>query len=123
MLDFGLARSSVESEQQTLTLGAAETLLLDGPAREAAGSDARSGSALRTQLGRVLGTPAYMAPEQARGEPVTAASDLYSFGLLLQEICTGRPAYDLFRPWIRCWIARRRWTPRPSSASIGTSAR
>ncbi len=94
VLDFGLARSSVESEQQTLTLGAKETLPLDGPVREAAGSDARSGSALRTQLGRVLGTPAYMAPEQARGEPVTAASDLYSFGLLLQEVFTGHPAYD-----------------------------
>ena len=35
-----------------------------------------------------------MSPEQARGEPSTAASDMYSLGLLLQEVFTGRPAYD-----------------------------
>jgi tetratricopeptide (TPR) repeat protein len=35
-----------------------------------------------------------MSPEQARGETLTAASDCYSFGLLLQELFTGRPAYD-----------------------------
>jgi serine/threonine-protein kinase len=34
-----------------------------------------------------------MAPEQARGEPATAASDLYAFGIVLQELFTGRPAY------------------------------
>jgi serine/threonine protein kinase len=35
-----------------------------------------------------------MSPEQARGEPATTASDMYSCGLLLQEIFTGRPPYD-----------------------------
>ena len=48
----------------------------------------------QTQGGQVIGTPAYMSPEQARGEPATAPSDMYSFGLLLQELCTGEPAYD-----------------------------
>jgi serine/threonine-protein kinase len=41
----------------------------------------------------VTGTPGHMSPEQARGERVTAASDMYAFGLLLQEVFTGRPAY------------------------------
>jgi serine/threonine protein kinase len=34
-----------------------------------------------------------MSPEQARGEPASAASDIYAFGLLLQELFTGRPPY------------------------------
>jgi serine/threonine-protein kinase len=42
-----------------------------------------------TRQGVVLGTDLYMSPEQARGEPLTPASDMYSFGLLLQELFTG----------------------------------
>ena len=44
---------------------------------------------VQTQRGALLGTLAYMSPEQARGEPATTASDLYSLGLLLQELFTG----------------------------------
>jgi len=40
----------------------------------------------------LLGTPAYAAPEQLRGEPLTPASDLYSWGLILLECLTGVPA-------------------------------
>ena len=40
-----------------------------------------------------MGTPAYMSPEQARGEVVTTASDMYSYGLLLQTLFTGERAY------------------------------
>lgn len=47
-----------------------------------------------TATGLVIGTPEYMSPEQARGEVATAASDMYSFGLLLQELFTGRPPYE-----------------------------
>jgi len=43
----------------------------------------------RTVLGAVMGTPTYMSPEQARGDEVTTASDMYSFGLLLQALFTG----------------------------------
>jgi serine/threonine protein kinase len=69
VVDFGLARRSVLSAQ-----GEKTALWEPNPA------------------GGLSGTPAYMAPEQARGEPVTPASDVFSLGVILYELVTGRRA-------------------------------
>jgi serine/threonine-protein kinase len=54
---------------------------------------AKLGSVSMTQTGFALGTPPYMAPEQIRGEPVSAATDVYAFGVLLYELITGTKAF------------------------------
>lgn len=56
---------------------------------------ARAGSAsTMTEAGSILGTAHYLSPEQAQGQPVEAASDLYSLGVVMYEMVTGRLPYD-----------------------------
>ncbi|HWB84207.1 MAG TPA: protein kinase [Bryobacteraceae bacterium] len=47
-----------------------------------------------TQEGSIVGTLHYMSPEQLRGEPADARSDIFSFGLVIYELLTGRRAFD-----------------------------
>ncbi|MEU7997916.1 serine/threonine-protein kinase [Micromonospora sp. NPDC049060] len=47
-----------------------------------------------TATGRTLGTPAYLAPEQAAGDPVGPGADLYALGCILFEMLAGRPPYE-----------------------------
>jgi eukaryotic-like serine/threonine-protein kinase len=56
---------------------------------------ARAGSAsTMTEAGSILGTAHYLSPEQAQGQPVEAASDLYSLGVVMYEMATGKLPYD-----------------------------
>ena len=79
-----------------------------------------------TLAGSVLGTAGYLAPEQARGEAVTAAADMYSLGVTLHQLATGRmpdpgAPVELVEP-LRSVVARcldGRPANRPSAAEVG----
>jgi serine/threonine protein kinase len=75
ILDFGLAKAAaVQTPAQSM-------------------QETRPANALITEPGSTVGTIAYMSPEQLRGESIDARSDLFSFGLVLYEMATGRPAF------------------------------
>jgi serine/threonine protein kinase len=50
-------------------------------------------TAIGTEEGRILGTPAYMSPDQARGKPVDKRTDIWAFGCVLYELLTGKRAF------------------------------
>jgi serine/threonine protein kinase len=99
LLDFGIAKSSAPKN---------------------APSDATRTASL-TQAGAAIGTAAYMSPEQARGEPVDARSDIFSFGLVLYEMLTGRRAFSRNTP-VETIAAILRDEPTPFDTLPGVAA-
>jgi serine/threonine protein kinase/tetratricopeptide (TPR) repeat protein len=75
ILDFGLAK-------------------LTSPDSSGSTAPTMSMSAQLTHVGATIGTVAYMSPEQARGEALDARTDLFSFGVLLYEMATGKQAFS-----------------------------
>lgn len=65
-----------------------------------------------TQIGTVLGTATYLAPEQALGERVTGAADLYSLGAVTYELLAGRPPYE-FDSLVELTVKQREGPPPP----------
>jgi len=106
VLDFGLARwltmiSSVRMRVPIQQESADEWYALEDIGATAVVSieeDAslRRRSFLATQAGVTMGTPMYMSPEQARGHVLTPASDMFSFGLVLQTLFTAREPHPEF---------------------------
>src|SRR5579872_6555612 len=66
----------------------------EGRARVTDFGIARAGASDMTLTGSIMGTAQYLSPEQAQGQAVSAASDLYAVGIVLYELLTGRVPFD-----------------------------
>lgn len=87
-LDRTMPRSSGADDPFTARDAAAAPAPAETPGYPSTAASATAAEA--TVRGTVMGTPAWLSPEQARGVSATTASDMYAFGLLLQALFTGR---------------------------------
>jgi serine/threonine-protein kinase len=83
---------------------------------------ARAGASQMTEAGSIMGTAQYLSPEQARGAPVNATSDLYSVGIVLYEMLTGEVPFTGDTPVEIAMKHLNEPPPPPSSVAPGIPA-
>jgi serine/threonine protein kinase/LysM repeat protein len=79
------------------------------------------GSLMSSAVGRIIGTPAYMSPEQVQGVPATPASDQYSLGILAYEMLTGRRPFEAETPMAVALAHVQRPPPPPRTINSDLS--
>jgi eukaryotic-like serine/threonine-protein kinase len=92
---MGVVHRDVKPSNIIVSKDARSTKLLDfGIARVSDPSDTLNVTQSTTQIGAMPGTPRYMSPEQALGQPIDGRSDLYALGVVLYELLTGKKAFS-----------------------------
>jgi eukaryotic-like serine/threonine-protein kinase len=92
--DRGIVHRDLKPDNVFLTRDGIVKILDFGIARETKGPGSGSNPESLTESGTVVGTPGYMSPEQIRGKPVDQRSDLFSLGVILYEMLTGKRAFQ-----------------------------